>query len=291
MVQKNGSMLKKIRFLPIFTSMSIARVTTPTQLRDAYHAVQDRIANAAAKVGRRPEDVLLVAVTKYAAPDQIRTLVDMGQMDLGESRVQQLEKRVASLSEFLSRKRTLGSASTREDIDITKAATHVRWHMIGHLQRNKAKQIINLVDLIHSIDSLRLAEELHNIGAKRDKPIDILLQVNASGETTKSGVAIPAVIHLAEQIDSMVNLRLRGLMTMAPNTEDKGLIRAAFQRTAEVFAEVKKYDIGGKYFTALSMGMSSDFEIAIECGANVVRVGNAIFGDPEPGEVSDGDAE
>jgi len=275
-------------FLPIFTAMTIARVTTPDQLRDAYQSVLDRIANAAAKSGRRPEDVLLVAVTKYAAPDQIRQLVDMGQMDLGESRVQQLEKRVASLSEFLSRKRTLGSASTREDIDITKAATHVRWHMIGHLQRNKAKQVINLVDLTHSVDSLRLAEELHNIGTKRDKPIDILLQVNASGETTKSGVAIPAVIHLAEQIDSMLNLRLRGLMTMAPKTDDEGLIRATFQRTYEVFKEVQKYGIAGKYFTALSMGMSSDFELAIECGANVVRVGSALFGDPEPSE-ADGD--
>lgn len=261
--------------------MTIARVTTPSQLRDAYEAVKDRIANATAKVGRKPEDVLLVAVTKYATPDQIRMLVDMGQMDLGESRVQQLEKRVATLSEFLSRKRTLGSASTREDIDITKAATHVRWHMIGHLQRNKAKQVISLVDLTHSVDSLRLAEELHNIGAKREKPIDILLQVNASGETTKSGVAIPAVIHLAEQIDSMVNLRLRGLMTMAPDTEDQGLVRATFQRTFEVFEEVKKYGIGGKYFTALSMGMSNDFELAIQCGANVVRVGTALFGPPE----------
>ncbi|HAI12997.1 MAG TPA: YggS family pyridoxal phosphate-dependent enzyme [Phycisphaerales bacterium] len=277
-------MLNQTAVLPIFTSMTIARVTTPSELRDAYQAVLDRIANAAAKVGRKPEDVLLVAVTKYATPDQIRMLVDMGQMDLGESRVQQLEKRVASLSEFLSRKRTLGSASTREDVDFTKAATHVRWHMIGHLQRNKAKQIVNLVDLTHSVDSLRLAEELHHIGVKRDKPIDILLQVNASGETTKSGVAIPAVIHLAEQIDSMVNLRLRGLMTMAPDTEDLGLIRATFQRTSEVFQEVKKLGIGGKYFTALSMGMSNDFELAIECGANVVRVGSALFGDAEPGE-------
>ncbi|MBL4702761.1 MAG: YggS family pyridoxal phosphate-dependent enzyme [Phycisphaeraceae bacterium] len=259
-------------------------MTTPNQLRDAYQDVKDRIANAAAKVGRKPKDVLLIAVTKYATPDQIRMLVDMGQMDLGESRVQQLEKRVAGLSEFLSRKRTLGSASTREDIDITQAATHVRWHMIGHLQRNKAKQIVNLVDLIHSVDSLRLAEELHSIGSKRDKPIDILLQVNASGETTKSGVAIPAVIHLAEQIDSMINLRLRGLMTMAPQTDDQGLIRATFERTFEVFEEVKKLGVGGKYFTALSMGMSDDFELAIECGANLVRVGSALFGDPEPGE-------
>ena len=262
--------------------MTIARVTTPDQLKDAYKAVKDRIANAAAKVGKRPEDVLLIAVTKYAAPDQIRTLVDLGQMDLGESRVQQLEKRVASLSEFLSRKRTLGSASTRDDVDITKAATHVRWHMIGHLQRNKAKQIVNLVDLVHSVDSLRLAEELHNIGEKCDKPIDILLQVNASGEATKSGVAIPAVIHLAEQIDSMLNLRLRGLMTMAPKTDDLGLIRSTFERTHESFLEVKKLGLGGKYFTALSMGMSKDFELAIECGANLVRVGSALFGDPPP---------
>lgn len=262
------------------------RVVTPVQLRDAYRRVKDRIAAAAEKSGRKPEDVVLVAVTKYATPDQIRTLVEMGQTDLGESKVQQLQQRVPQIQEFLSRKKTLAGAAPKGMGD-APAPDKVRWHMIGHLQRNKVKQVVPLVQLIHSVDSLRLAEELHNYGARIDTTIDVLLQVNVSGEASKSGVSAPAVIHLAEQIDTMMHLRLRGLMTMAPYTENPEEIRWVFARTAEIYQEIRTDKLAGPEFNILSMGMSHDFEVAIEEGANVVRVGSAIFGEHEDSEEGD----
>ena len=252
------------------------------KLKDGYRHVKERIGEAAARGGHHPEDVVLVAVTKTATPDQIRSLVEAGHQDFAESRVQQLTQRVVALEEFLGRKRFLA----RDSADAPELS--VRWHMIGHLQRNKVKQVVPLVQMIHSVDSLRLAEELHALGAKLNScdeqdtgQIDILLQVNASGEENKFGLVVPAVIHFAEQIDTMLNLRLRGLMTMAPMTDNRELIRACFTRTAELFCEVRRESFVTEHFNILSMGMTNDFEIAIEEGANLVRVGRAIFGEGE----------
>lgn len=223
----------------------------------------------------------MVAVTKNASPDQIRTLVELGHTDLAENRVQQLTQRVAMLEEFLSRKRTLGGA-----LDSTAEGSHdapdqVRWHMVGHLQRNKAKQVIPLVTLIHSVDSLRLAEEIHQYGARTDRVVDVLIQVNTSGEASKYGITPPAVIHFAEQIDTMIHLRLRGLMTMAPHSENPEEARPVFARTAELFHELRRERVAGNDCNILSMGMSGDFEVAIEEGANVVRIGQSLFGSVE----------
>ncbi|MEM9420171.1 MAG: YggS family pyridoxal phosphate-dependent enzyme [Planctomycetota bacterium] len=250
----------------------------PSQLKDAYLAVNDRIADAAARSGRKREDVAMIAVTKYASPDQIRSIVELGQADLGESRAQQLTQRVPQLAEFLSRKKTLAGAAARAD-DATP--DKVRWHMIGQLQRNKVKQVAPHVDLIHSVDSLRLAEELHNYASRLDIIIDILIQVNTSGEASKSGIAPPAVTHLVESIDTMMHLRPRGLMTMAPLSDNPEDARPTFARTAELFNDVKTEAIGGDHFNVLSMGMTNDFEVAIEEGANVVRIGRALFGETE----------
>lgn len=254
-------------------------MVSPTQLRDAYRRIQERIHRAAerSELGRR--QVLMVAVTKNATPDQIRLLVEMGHRDLGENRVQQLAQRVPQIEEFLSRKRVLAGASSKP---AQEAVQQVRWHMIGHLQRNKVKQVVPLVNLIHSVDSLRLAEELHQFAARTDRVVDILIQVNASGESTKSGVVPPAVIHLAEQIDTMVHLRLRGLMTMAPYSENPEDARPTFARTAEIFHELCSSKVGGSDCNILSMGMSGDFEVAIEEGANLVRIGRALFGEASP---------
>lgn len=306
-------------------------IQTTSQLRQAYRQVTDRVAEAAIHSGRSPSDVVLVAVTKYAGPDRIRALVDLGHRDFGENRVQQLTQRVAQLDEYLSRKKLLGSAiaadSILADSPILKKSgkvsggSHqrlsdgrsvanrcsadeaecleggksggvgaggigggVRWHMIGHLQRNKIKPVVPVVRLVHSVDSLRLAEELHAFGSKTDRTIEVLLQVNASGETTKYGVALPAVSHLAEQIDSMIHLKLRGLMTIAPYSDAPEDSRATFARTGELFHELRSHGIGGSGMNILSMGMTNDFEVAIEEGANIVRVGRAIFGEPEPGD-------
>ncbi|MCC6581567.1 MAG: YggS family pyridoxal phosphate-dependent enzyme [Phycisphaeraceae bacterium] len=261
--------------------MTTAWIPGPQQLQEAYRQVTGRIAEAATRSGRRPEDVLLVAVTKTASPDQIRLLAEMGHVDFAENRVQQLEKRAPALTEFLSRKKSLGSTSTREVGPLGACAEYVRWHMIGQLHRNKAKSVTQLVKLIHSVDSLRLAEELHALGSRMTEPIQVLIQVNASGELSKGGVVIPAVMHLADQIATMVNLRPRGLMTMAPYSDNPEESRHCFARTAEVFEEIRTARIGGGDFNILSMGMSNDFEVAIQEGANLVRVGRALFGDEE----------
>lgn len=259
----------------------VTEVTGPSQLRDAYRRLCDRIEAAASRVGRRGEDVLMVAVTKHATPDQIRTLVELGHTDLAENRVQQLQQRVAMLEEFLNRKRTLGGATSDAADGERAAVPTVRWHMVGHLQRNKAKAVVPLVTLIHSVDSLRLAEEIHSFCARRDEVADILIQVNASGEANKFGIAPPAVLHLAEQIDSMIHLRLRGLMTMAPYSENPEDARPTFARTAELFHELRREQVGGDQCNILSMGMSGDFEVAIEEGANIVRIGQSLFGPVE----------
>jgi pyridoxal phosphate enzyme (YggS family) len=272
-------------------------ITTPAQLRDAYRRINDTIARAAEVADRRADHIVLVAVTKTATPDQIRQLVEMGHRDLGENRVQQLIQRAAQLDEFLGRKRMLGGresapAAGRPGASGPSGASPVRWHMIGHLQRNKARLVVPVVKLIHSVDTLRLAEELHEIGGKlpvagrrspqaEPEPIEVLLQVNISGEESKSGVAVPAAIHVAEQIDTMVNLKLRGLMTMAPYSDNPEDARPVFARCRELFEEMKAARIGGREFNVLSMGMSGDYRVAIEEGANVVRIGRALFGEGE----------
>ncbi len=259
------------------------KMSGPHDLRDAYRRVADRVAQAAVRSGRRAGDVLFVAVTKTATPDQIRSLVDMGHTDLGESRVQQLSQRVALIEEFVARKRALPGASSKVASGQCAGTAKVRWHMIGHLQRNKVKQVVPSIQLIHSVDSLRLAEEIHAYAARTDRVVDILIQVNASGEPNKFGVVSPAVIHLAEQIDTMMHLRFRGLMAMAPRCEKPEDARPVFAHTAEIFHEVRTAGVGGSDCNILSMGMSDDFEVAIEEGANVVRLGRVIFGDGEPG--------
>ncbi len=259
-------------------SQALPPGSPPPPLRDAYRRVCDTIADAAIRAGRRPADVIVVAVTKNASPDQIRQLVEMGHGDLGENRVQQLQQRVPQLNEFLSRKKTLAGAVPKQH-ELT--ADKVRWHMVGHLQRNKVKAVVPLVQLIHSVDSLRLAEELHAYGARTDRVIDVLVQVNASGEASKTGIAPPAVLHLAEQIDTMIHLRMRGLMTMAPYSDNPEDARPTFARTAELFHDLKSARIGGDACTVLSMGMSGDYEVAISEGANVLRIGRALFGETE----------
>lgn len=282
-------------------------------LEGRYAEVCERVERAAVKSGRRPSDVILIAVTKNADPEHIRALVRMGHKDFGENRVQQLIQRAAMVDEFLSRQRLHPNArrGVQEAGESLFGADHVvdvkappraapggpgvRWHMIGHLQRNKARKVVEFTRLIHSVDSLRLAEELQVLALKRDQVIEVLLQVNCSGEAGKFGCPLPAAIPLAEQIDTMVNVRLRGLMTMAAQGESPEDARPAFERCRELFEEMKGCGLSDAgRFNLLSMGMSGDFETAIAEGANLVRVGTAIFGEyhgtsspdeaPEPDE-------
>jgi pyridoxal phosphate enzyme (YggS family) len=217
--------------------------------------------------------VTLVAVTKTAAPEQIREIVQLGVSDLGESRVQVLTQRAAQMNEQLQRRMTHGSGA-----DASKPPDKVRWHMIGHLQRNKVKAVLPLATVIHSVDSLRLAEEIDAQVAKLGRRIPVMLQVNASEEPQKHGVAVGAAVHLAEQIDTMPNLQFVGLMTMAPFDAAEKVIRSAFGRTREIFEEMRWHKIGGTNLKHLSMGLSNDFELAIAEGATMVRIGTTLFG-------------
>lgn len=243
-------------------------------LKDRYEAVKQRIASAASRTGRSANQIVLVAVTKYASIDQVRELIDLGHEDLGESHVQNLVQRAAQIEEFFQRKRELSDRKSKAP------ARSIRWHMIGHLQRNKVRKVIGIARLIHSVDSLRLAEEIQMAAGRLDKPLEVLVQVNVAGERSKFGIAPAAARHFIDQLDTMLNLRVRGLMCMAPMTDDPQSSRLVFERSRELFEEVRKTGAGGERFDILSMGMSSDFEIAIECGANMVRVGSAIFGEP-----------
>ena len=238
------------------------------KLSENLKRVEQRIADACRRGGRDPGDVTLVAVTKYASLDLIRLLVDLGVQDLGESRVQELTKRASMVNEWLGRRaRDLAAG----------AKPRPRWHMVGHLQRNKVKLVLPWIELIHSVDSLRLAEEIDAQSAKLDRVTPILLQVNASGEARKQGVAVAAMTHLAEQLVSLKHIEIRGLMAMGPLTDDESAIRHTFERTRELFDEIVSERICGSWFKELSLGMTSDFEHAIEFGATFVRIGSALF--------------
>lgn len=265
---------------------------TLANLKERYEEVRARIAAAAGRSGRTGREVVLVAVTKTAEPDQIRELMRLGHQDFGENRVQQLVQRAAIIDEWLQRHRTMlhvsGAHSAGDELlpdtsGLSAVPAAVRWHMIGHLQRNKAKKVVEVCRLIHSVDNLRAAEEIQTIAVKRDKPVDVLLQVNCSGERQKFGCAVPAAIHLAEQIETMLHVRLRGLMTMAAYSERAEDSRLTFVRLRELFEEIRDSGAVSPHFNILSMGMSNDFEVAIEEGSNMVRVGSAIFGRPAQG--------
>lgn len=247
-----------------------------TMLGERFAEVRGRVGEAAARSGRTPESVYLVAVTKNAEPEDIRELIELGHRDFGENRVQQMVQRASMVEEWYERARLLPrSAADKAGFDAGKP---VRWHMLGHLQRNKARKVADLCRLVHSVDSLRLAEELQQFANKHERDIEVLIQVNVSGEESKEGVPIPAAAAIAEQIDTMIHVHVRGLMTLAPYSDDPEDAREHFTRCRELFEEMQVEGYGDGRFDLLSMGMSGDYEVAVEEGANIVRVGTAIFG-------------
>lgn len=227
--------------------------------------IEQRIGEACARSGRTRDSVKLVVVTKSTGMDQIREVLRLGYTNLGESRAQQLRQVWQEVKAFLSE-------HSNEDLP-----QEVHWHMIGHLQRNKVRQVLPSISLIHSVDTLRLAEEIDKAAKILHLCPRILLQVNVSGETQKFGVPIGAATHLAEQFATFEHLRLCGLMVMGPLTENEDEIRSCFARARDLFVEIKGEKLGGPDFNELSMGMSNDFEIAIEEGSTLLRIGSAIF--------------
>lgn len=239
-----------------------------TKIKERYELVKQRITQAADRVQRDPEKIHLVAVTKYASVEEVRQLVDLGHVDFGESRLQHFIQIAAQIEEYVQR---------CKELDEPNLPNPIRWHFLGHLQRNKCRRVLPLTRLIHSLDSLRLAEEIQEIAQKRDLVIEVLLQINVSKERQKTGIAPAAVEYLLDQLSTMPNIKPRGLMCMAPFCDDPEEVRPVFIRCQELFAEMQKSPTCTDTFNILSMGMSNDFEIAIECGANIVRVGSALF--------------
>jgi PLP dependent protein len=214
--------------------------------------VRAAIAAAARRAGRDPAGVRLIAVSKTQAPEQIRAAMDAGQDLFGENYLQEARDKIALLGR------------------------RVGWHLIGHLQTNKAKAAVELFDLIHAVDRLKLAQALDTAAARLGKVQDILVQVNQAGEDTKSGVAEAAAPDLVREVARLEHLRLLGLMTMPPWFPDPEEARPYFRALRELRDRLR--EASGLPLPELSMGMSGDYAVAVEEGATLVRVGTAIFG-------------
>ena len=227
--------------------------------------VRRNIDEAAKRAGRRPEDIALVCVTKQASIEQIKEAIGLGITNIAENRVQDAVEKHEEIASVASLPRNDGG---------------VRWHLIGHLQTNKVKKAVEIFDLIHSVDSLRLAEEISKEAAKIGKVQDILIQVNTSGEETKFGITPEELKSLIVNIVRLNNINILGLMTIAPLVDDVEKARTNFRKLNELSEELKIFLRSTKYdvrTTALSMGMSNDYQVAIEEGATIVRIGSAIF--------------
>ena len=244
----------------IFARMAI----TVSRIQKNLARIRDNIAGACDRAHRSPSEVAIVAVTKSAELDAIKRLLDVGLTDLGESRVQQLTERADELAAYLQRRQV-------------PLPRPVRWHMVGHLQRNKVKAALAVADYVHSVDSLRLAEEIDARAEASGRTIDVLLQVNCAEEAQKFGCAVGAAVHLGEIMTTLNNIRLLGLMTMAPLTDEPDASRHTFVRLRELFEEMRNEKIGGSDLRHLSMGMSQDYAVAVEEGATMVRIGTALF--------------
>lgn len=235
-----------------------------SKISERLEKIQSTIKTTCERVGRDPTELKLIVVGKSACFDAIKEVIGLGYADFGENHVQQLKKVSGQVNDSFS-------DQTNRKIPV------IHWHMIGHLQRNKVKQVLPLVSLIHSVDTLRLAEEVSEHAGKLNLTAKILLQVNTSNEPQKYGVPVGAATHLAEQLETLPHIEFKGLMTMAPLTRNKDIVRTCFSRARELFVEMCGEKIVGPQFTELSMGMSSDYNIAIEEGATLLRIGSAIF--------------
>jgi len=220
-------------------------------------SIQERINSAAAKAGRNPQDIKLVTVTKTVELPEIIEAVKSGVKILGESRVQEAQEKISNFKFQISN-------------------SGVEWHLIGSLQRNKAKYAVRLFDLNNPIDSIELAEEVDRQAGKKEKTQRILVQIKLSEEETKHGVLEKDLIELLDKVSNMKNLKLDGLMTIPLLFEDPESVRPYFRKLREIR---DKLSLKGYNLHELSMGMSNDFEVAIEEGATMVRIGTAIFGE------------
>jgi hypothetical protein len=233
------------------------------QIENNLKALEQRIENACAEFGRQRREITLVAVSKTVALERIVAASQAGLADFGENKVQEATDKIHRFVES-------GQKAT--------------WHMIGHLQTNKAKQAVKLFDIIESVDSVKLAQAINNEAAAENRTIEILLEINSTGEASKYGFSPDDLLIAAETINDLPNLRLSGLMTIGPFTEDENKIETAFRKTQDLFAQLKSNF--GENIRILSMGMSDDLEYAVKHGSTELRIGTAIFGIRHYGEDS-----
>ncbi len=217
--------------------------------------VQERIASAAQRSGRSPSEVALVVVTKTVDIGRIREAVAAGARTLGENRVQEAKEKIEKLGSIAD------------------------WHLIGRLQTNKAKYAVKLFPLIHSVDSIELAQEIDRQAVKISKVQDVLIEVNIAGEASKAGVPAVRVQELVQQVARLAGVAVKGLMTMPPYSENREDSRPYFRKLRVLASAIEREKMPGVSMETLSMGMSGDFEVAIEEGATIVRIGTAIFGE------------
>ena len=226
-------------------------------IKDNIFKIKERIAQACSKVKRDPQEITVVAVAKGRTIDEIKEALDAGIKDIAENKVQEALLKYPHLTQ-----------------------QSIRWHMVGHLQTNKVKDTLKMFDLIHSLDSLHLAQETDKQAAKINKIQDILLEVNASGETSKFGLKPEETIGIIHEISEFKNINIRGLMTIAPLVDNPEESRPYFRKLRDLRDRINELTRQNRRneLNILSMGMTDDFEVAIEEGADMVRLGRAIFG-------------
>lgn len=223
-------------------------------IKDNINKILEEMSQGAVRAGRDPQELLLIAVTKTRTPKEINEAIQWGITDIGENKVQEI------LSKY-------------DDI------RPVRWHMIGHLQTNKVKYIIDKVSLIHSVDSMKLAMEIDKRARQHNKTMDILIQVNPASEDSKFGLLTHETeATIRDVLEGCPNIRIRGLMTIAPNADNPEEVREYFKEMKALYDKYSQIDHPHIDFKYLSMGMSGDFQVAIEEGANALRIGTSIFG-------------
>lgn len=223
-------------------------------LKDNYEAVKNNIEQACMRSNRDLSEVTLIAVSKTKPIPMLQEIYDAGARDFGENKVQELCQKYEELPQ------------------------DIRWHMIGHLQRNKVKQVVGKAALIHSVDSYRLAQEISLQAQKQNITVPILIEVNIAKEESKFGIAKEDTIQLVEEIAELPNLTIQGLMTIAPFVDDPEDNRLYFREIKQLSVDIKNKNIDNVTMDVLSMGMTNDYEVAIEEGATIVRVGTGIFG-------------
>lgn len=223
-------------------------------LRENFRQVEENIRRACGRAGRDPGDVTLIAVSKTKPVELLREAYDLGTRVFGENKVQEIVEKYEALPK------------------------DIHWHMIGHLQRNKVKYIIDKVDLIHSVDSVRLAETIEKEAAKHDLTANILLEVNVAEEESKFGLKVDEVEQVVDEIAKFSHIKVCGLMTIAPFVENPEENRPYFRRLRNLSVDIGGKNIDNVTMSILSMGMTNDYEVAVEEGATMVRVGTGLFG-------------